>query len=143
MKSIKESIIGRKGTLTIGNLKSGQIVRMKNGELFMYLDYKDANSIQEVSDQMKKAKKKYSYDFTFGGFFYESKSHTIGFLASGSYTLNLKYKKSVHEWDVQYISEQVFKIGLYTKHQLKEMSQKTNFMEINKEINIEICRTKY
>ena len=127
MKTIKESIIGRKGILTLGGLKSGQIVRMKNGELFLYLDYKDADSIWEVSDQMKRS---YGYDFTYGGFFYRNKSHIVEFMPSGSYTLNLKHKKSNHDWDVEYVSEQVFKIGLYTELQLKEMSQKTNFREI-------------
>ena len=128
MKTLQESIIGRRGTLTFGGLKSGQIVRMKNGRLFLYLDYKDADSIWEVSDQMKRSGS--GYDFTYGGFFYKSKSHIVEFMPSGSYTLNLEHIRSKYEWDVQYVSEQVFKIGLYTERQLEEMSQKTKFREI-------------
>jgi hypothetical protein len=129
MKTIKESIIGRKGVMSFGRLVSGQIVIMKNGYHFMYLNYEDADSLPEVSDKIKNAER-YGYDFTFGGFFYEKEEHDVDFMTSGSYTFDLKYKNPDHGWDVEYVSEHVFKIGLYKEQQLKEMSRKIKFRKI-------------
>jgi len=129
MKTIKESIIGRKGTLTLGGLKSGQIV-MINYEYYMYMDYNDANSIPEVSKYMSESSRVHGYDFTLGGFFYQTESHNVEAMSAGRYTHSLKFRGSGEEWDVQHVSEQVFEIGFYKQYQLAEMSRKTRFREI-------------
>jgi hypothetical protein len=128
MKTIKESIIGRKGVSNLGGLKSGQIV-MINYEYYMYMTYDDANSIPKISKYMSESSRVCGYDFTLGGFFYQSEIHNVEAMSAGKYTHGLKCRSS-HEWDVQHVSEQVFEIGLYKQYQLAEMSRKTRFREI-------------
>ena len=129
MKTIKESIIGKKGILTLGGLKSGQIV-MINDEYYMYMDYKDADSIPKISKYMSESSRVCGYDFTLGGFFYQTELHNVEAMSAGRYTHGLKFKGSSEEWDVQCVSEQVFQVEFLQQYQLVEMARKIKFRKV-------------
>jgi len=95
MKTLQESIIGRKGVparFTKDMLKPGYIVQYRDGELGMYLDYEDAVRISRTRSLGPRMNGE-------GGFF-SMKHVDLSWMPVGAYNDDLKHTRGNKNLDI-------------------------------------------
>ena len=127
MKTLQESIIGRKGVparFTKDMLKPGYIVRYRDDELGMYFDYASASRIQKFSNVMSKLKGE-------GGFFAEGRLR-FEYMPICSYTNNLRVENRPESGsDIMYIWPVNTQPQYLNQEQLEHLIKYINPIKIN------------